>query len=78
MLTRDAIVQGNTGHRSLAMRFTHIIGSVWSMCVSTMQSWNYYEGMDDAAVEAELRNDVVWRRKTWPLGTRAAVKRNVL
>ena len=33
-------------------------------------AWNYYEGMDDAAVEAELRNDVVWRRKTWPLGAR--------
>ncbi|MEE2997522.1 MAG: DnaJ domain-containing protein [Pseudomonadota bacterium] len=32
-------------------------------------AWNYYAGMDDAAVEAEIRNDVVWRRPTWPLGT---------
>ena len=33
-------------------------------------AWNYYANMDDAAVEAERRNDVVWRRPTWPLGAR--------
>ena len=33
-------------------------------------AWNYYADMDDAAVEAEMRNDIVWRRPTWPLGTR--------
>ena len=33
-------------------------------------AWNYYADMDDTAIEAEKRNDVVWRRPTWPLGTR--------
>ena len=33
-------------------------------------AWNYYADMDDAAVEAEVRKDIVWRRPTWPLGTR--------
>lgn len=33
-------------------------------------AWNYYAGMDDAAVEAEIRKDIVWQRPTWPLGTR--------
>ncbi|PPR12205.1 MAG: hypothetical protein CFH41_00239 [Alphaproteobacteria bacterium MarineAlpha11_Bin1] len=33
-------------------------------------AWNYYADMDDATVEAEMRNDVVWRRPTWPLGSR--------
>ena len=33
-------------------------------------AWNYYADMDDDAVEAEVRNDIVWRRPTWPLGTR--------
>lgn len=33
-------------------------------------SWNYYADMDDAAVEAEIRKDIVWQRPTWPLGTR--------
>jgi hypothetical protein len=33
-------------------------------------AWNYYADMDDAAVEAEIRNDIVWQRPTWPLGTR--------
>ena len=34
-------------------------------------AWNYYANMDEAAVEAEMRNDIVWRRPTWPLGARA-------
>lgn len=33
-------------------------------------AWNYYAGMDDAAVEAEIRKDIVWQRPTWPLGSR--------
>ena len=33
-------------------------------------AWNYYADMDDAAVEAEIRKDIVWQRPTWPLGTR--------
>ena len=30
-------------------------------------AWDYYADMDDAAVEAEIRKDIVWQRPTWPL-----------
>lgn len=30
-------------------------------------SWNYYAGMSQTEVEAEIRADTVWRRPTWPL-----------
>ena len=38
-------------------------------------AWNYYADMDDAAVEAEIRKDIVWQRPTWPLGTRLGRQR---
>ncbi len=31
-------------------------------------AWNYYQGMSDAEVEADVRRDTVWRRPSWPLG----------
>ena len=33
-------------------------------------AWNYYAGMSEKEIEAELRNDTVWQRPTWPLGSR--------
>jgi hypothetical protein len=33
-------------------------------------AWNYYAGMSDAEVEAEIRHDTVWQRPSWPLGGR--------
>jgi len=33
------------------------------------RSWNYYEGMDEDAIEAHIRHDTVWQRPTWPLGS---------
>lgn len=33
------------------------------------RSWNYCAGMSDGQVESEIRNDTVWRRPTWPLGS---------
>ena len=30
--------------------------------------WNYYDGMTDAEVEADVRRDTVWHRPSWPLG----------
>ena len=36
--------------------------------------WNYYTGMSDAEVEADVRRDTVWERPSWPLG--GAPKRN--
>jgi DnaJ-domain-containing protein 1 len=32
--------------------------------------WNYFEGMTDEEVEADLRRDTVWQRPSWPLGDR--------
>ena len=33
-------------------------------------SWNYYAGMSDGEVEAEIRRDTVWQRPSWKLGER--------
>lgn len=32
--------------------------------------WNYFEGMSEEEVEADLRRDTVWQRPSWPLGDR--------
>ncbi len=32
------------------------------------KSWNYYHGMSQDEVEADLRHDTVWQRPSWPLG----------
>jgi hypothetical protein len=34
------------------------------------KSWNYYEGMSDKQVEADVRQDTVWRRPTWQIGSK--------
>jgi hypothetical protein len=31
------------------------------------RSWDYYRGMSQAEIEADLRRDTVWQRPTWPL-----------
>ncbi len=31
-------------------------------------AWNYYDGMSESQIEAEIRRDTVWRRPTWRLG----------
>ncbi len=33
-------------------------------------AWNYYAGMSDSEIEAEIRSDTVWQRPTWRLGER--------
>jgi DnaJ-domain-containing protein 1 len=32
------------------------------------RAWNFYAGMSDGEIEAEIRRDTVWERPTWPLG----------
>ncbi len=32
------------------------------------KSWNYFIGMTDDEVEADVREDTVWHRPTWPIG----------
>ncbi|MDP6121919.1 MAG: J domain-containing protein [Rhodospirillales bacterium] len=31
-------------------------------------TWNYFSGMTNEQVEADVRRDTVWQRPTWPLG----------
>ncbi|MAY66309.1 MAG: molecular chaperone DnaJ [Rhodospirillaceae bacterium] len=38
------------------------------------RNWNYYKGMDEQEVEADVRNDTVWQRPTWKLGAGDAAK----
>jgi hypothetical protein len=33
-------------------------------------AWNYYAGMSETEIEAEIRRDTVWQRPTWKLGQR--------
>jgi DnaJ-like protein len=33
-------------------------------------AWNYYAGMSDSEIEAEIRRDTVWQRPSWRLGER--------
>lgn len=33
-------------------------------------AWNYYAGMSEAEIEAEIRRDTIWQRPSWPLGAR--------
>jgi len=35
------------------------------------KAWNYFEGLDDAEVEAIIKNDTVWQRPTWELGSKS-------
>jgi DnaJ domain len=34
-------------------------------------NWNYFAGMSSAEIEAHRRQDTVWQRPTWPLGTKS-------
>lgn len=44
----------------------------WWFCLEHVRQynaeWNYYAGMSDDEVEADIRRDVCWQRPTWPLG----------
>jgi hypothetical protein len=31
-------------------------------------AWNYYAGMSESEVEADVRRDTVWQRPSWPIG----------
>jgi len=33
-------------------------------------AWNYYAGMSETEIEAEIRHDTVWQRPSWKLGQR--------
>lgn len=35
-------------------------------------AWNYYAGMSEGEIEAEIRRDTVWQRPSWRLGERCS------
>ena len=37
-------------------------------------AWNYYAGMSESEIEADLRRDTVWQRPSWPLGGRGQTR----
>ncbi|PCI41291.1 MAG: molecular chaperone DnaJ [Rhodospirillaceae bacterium] len=39
------------------------------------KAWNYFEGLDDDAVEAIIKNDTVWQRPTWKLGSKTEAQK---
>jgi hypothetical protein len=46
----------------------------WWFCLEHVReynaAWNYYAGMSDGEVEADIRFDTVWQRPSWPLGAK--------
>ncbi len=50
------------------------LGSYYMFCLDHVReynaAWDYYSGMSQAEIEAELRADMVGRRPSWPIGTR--------
>lgn len=45
----------------------------WWYCMEHIRqynrTWNYYSGMTDEEVEADVRKDTVWNRPSWPFGS---------
>jgi len=33
------------------------------------KAWDYFQGLDSAGIETVIRQDTVWERPTWPLGS---------
>lgn len=44
----------------------------WWFCLEHVReynsAWDYYKGMSQTEIEAELRRDTAWQRPSWPLG----------
>lgn len=49
------------------------LNEYWWFCLDHVRlynaTWNYYAGMSESEVEADIRRDTVWQRPTWPLGS---------
>lgn len=61
---------GEGEHR--APRSRHALTDYLWYCLEHIRqynaAWNYYAGMTEREVEAEVRRDTVWQRPSWPLG----------
>ena len=51
-------------------------GEFYRFCLKHVReynaAWDFCSGMDRHAVEAQIRDDTVWNRPTWPLGGHSA------
>lgn len=56
-----------------APRSPRELGSFRWFCLDHVRaynkSWNFYAGMSPGEIEAQIRNDTIWQRPTWPFGT---------
>jgi hypothetical protein len=73
---------GCTGHGDFrAPRSKAELHSFYWFCLNHVRAynaaWNYYAGMSEAEIEAEIRSDTVWQRPTWPLGSRLGARIHV-
>jgi DnaJ-domain-containing protein 1 len=54
-----------------APRSRHELNRYYWFCLEHVReynlAWNYFEGMDEDAIEQSRRRDAVWQRPTWPL-----------
>ena len=62
------IAEGIIRLQSHGMSCAIICGSVLTMRAYN-KSWNYYEGLQGAALEAEIRRATTWERPTWKFAT---------
>jgi DnaJ domain len=50
------------------------LGEYFWFCLEHVRAynaaWNYYAGMSETEIEAEIRHDTVWQRPSWKLGDR--------
>jgi hypothetical protein len=50
------------------------LDSYYWFCIDHVRAynaaWNYYAGMSEPEIEAEIRRDTVWQRPSWKLGQR--------
>jgi DnaJ-domain-containing protein 1 len=57
-----------------APRSRHTLNEYFWFCLEHVReynaAWNYYAGMSEAEIEAEIRRDTTWQRPSWPLGSR--------
>jgi DnaJ-domain-containing protein 1 len=65
-----------------APRARHQLNDYFWFCLEHVReynaAWNYYAGMSEAEIEAEIRRDTTWQRPSWPLGSRMSpFQRNI-
>jgi hypothetical protein len=70
---------GCAGHGAFrAPRSKSDLNAFYWFCLDHVRAynaaWNYYAGMSEAEIEAEIRSDTVWQRPTWPLGSRIGAR----